>query len=114
MKVFIFLGALFLLELTTHIHCHCDFFEFDWIHCENVTDNYLAYSQEYENVTFVTLNGNFTEFGFDSKFYKLSNVVLNSESLVKFKMDHLKNLTSLEIVEIMSDNDKTIDLNLNN
>ena len=124
MKLSIFMVALVLLKLTIHINCQCEivpatFSKNGYISsviqlvCTGFNENYFAYSNEYENVTYIYLAGDFTDIGFDSRYFKFSYVLLNSESLVNFKMDHFKNLTLLESIKITSNNVKIIDLKLN-
>jgi len=110
MKVSI-LTVVVLLELSAHIHGSCDIAG-NQLSCTEFNDNFLAYSNEYENVTYVRLSGDFTEIGFDSRFIKLSTVYINSESLVNFNMNNLNNLTSLKSVYEMSNHNMTVDLNV--
>ena len=110
MKVSI-LTVVVLLELSAHIHGSCDIAG-NQLSCTEFNDNFLAYSNEYENVTYVRLSGDFTEIGFDSRFIKLSTVYINSESLVNFNMNNLNNLTSLKYVYVRSNNNITVDLNV--
>ena len=98
MKDSIILAALVLLQLNSYIRCSCDFLlvyndkiplspivtpPYDYhLTCTYFNDNFLAYSIEYENLTYVSLSGNFTEIGFDSRFTKLYCVELDGESRV--------------------------------
>ena len=70
----LFLTALILLELSTNIQGSCDIYGGFQLNCTKFNYNFLEYSNEYEKVTYVVLNGDFTEFGFDAGFTKLSIV----------------------------------------
>jgi len=113
MKVSLFLVGLALFELNTYVHGSCDINRGDELTCTDFNDDFLAYSNEYENLTYVRLNGDFSEIGFDSSYIKLSRVELNSKSLVNFNMNNLNNLTALKHLHISSYSDKTVDLNFN-
>ena len=95
MKFSVFLTAFILLQLSTNIHGGCRIYGRKQLDCTEFNENFLTYSNEYENLTYVSLSRDFTEIGFDSRFTKLLRVDLYSESLVKFNMDNLNNLTSL-------------------
>ena len=135
MKLSIFLVALILFELTTSIHCQCLFSSatdagnddnndrsfsrsksVSKLTCSYFTNNFQAYSNEYENTTYVRLQSDFTEIRIDStKYTKLSSFVLECEPLVNtLNMSYLSNLTSLSSLEIPLNNYKTINSNLNN
>ena len=82
------LAVLVLLELNIHVHCKCVFthgsyvkeyfilqhrvmsrYRYEkWLFCSNLKDNFLAYSSDYENLTYFRLYGKFTEIGFVSRY----------------------------------------------
>ena len=109
----LFLAMLVLLELNAYIHGSCVISRENQLTCTHFDDNFLEYSNEYENLTYVHLFANFTEIRFDSRFTKLSRVQLYSESLVNFTMNNLNNLTSLVRVFVISYNYITTDLHFN-
>jgi len=119
MKISVYLTALILLELSTNIQGSCDIvgkhsrgYVVKELHCTEFNDNFLAYSNEYENVTKVFLVGDFTEISFDSRFTKLSYLRINSISLVHFNINNVNNLTSLTYLNVNSNRKMTVDLNV--
>jgi len=120
-----FLAAVVFLEICTYVNCSCVFnpgyfstsyselgtYQYkNGLECNDFNENFLAFVEEYENVTFVTLNGDFDEIRFDSRYKRISKVQLNSGSLDTFNVSSLENVSSLVDLQIISKNDKVLNL----